>query len=79
SPAGIAASTQQSVHLAAEQLLNLVCGQTTTVASGQPLIVAALNLISLFAHNGGMKAIAGKGDIDTQAHAGVIDLAAQLA
>ncbi|MBJ9591618.1 type VI secretion system Vgr family protein [Burkholderia seminalis] len=79
SPAGIAASTQQSVHLAADQLINLVSGQTTTVASGQSLIVAALNLISIFAQNGGMKAIAGKGDIDIQAHAGVIDLAAQLA
>jgi len=67
------------VHLAADQLINLVSGQTTTVASGQSLIVAALNVISLFAQNGGMKAIAGKGDIDIQAHAGVIDLAAQLA
>ena len=40
SPAGIGMSAQQSEHLAANQHVNLVSGQSTHVAAGKSLIAS---------------------------------------
>lgn len=77
SPAGIALSTQQSVHLGADEQVNLVSGQSTHVASGKSLLVSVAERISLFVQNAGMKLFAAKGKVEIQAQSDNIELTAQ--
>ncbi len=76
-PAGIALSTQQSTHMAADEQINLVSGQSTYVATGKSLIVSAAQKLSLFVQNAGMKLFAGKGKVEIQAHDDNIEVTAQ--
>ncbi|WP_043229050.1 type VI secretion system Vgr family protein, partial [Burkholderia glumae] len=55
SPAGIALSTQDSLHLSSDVQTNLVSGQGTFVASGKSLVASVAEKISLFVQNAGMK------------------------
>ncbi|MFP3571350.1 DUF2345 domain-containing protein, partial [Paraburkholderia sp. SIMBA_030] len=63
SPAGIALSTQQSTHIAADHQISLASGQSTHVATGKSLIASAREKLSLFAQNAGMKLFAGQGKV----------------
>jgi type VI secretion system secreted protein VgrG len=63
SPAGIALSTQQSTHFAANEQINLVAGQSVHVATGKSLIASVAQKLSLFAQNAGMKLFAGNGKV----------------
>lgn len=76
-PAGIAMSTQKSVHVSADQQVNLVSGQNTNIAVGKSLLASAYEKISLFAQNAGMKLFAAKGKVEIQAHLDNIELTAQ--
>jgi type VI secretion system secreted protein VgrG len=79
SPAGVGLSTQASVHVTADQQINVVSGKSTHVAAGKSLVASVMEQVSLFAQNGGMKFVAGKRDVAVEAHAGAIAVAAQLA
>ncbi|WP_157375232.1 DUF2345 domain-containing protein, partial [Burkholderia ubonensis] len=77
SPAGIALSTQQSAHVAADRHVNLVSGQSTHIASGQSLVASVKQKLSLFVQNAGIKLFAAKGDVEIQAQNDNIEMIAQ--
>ncbi|AIO24723.1 type VI secretion system Vgr family protein [Burkholderia cepacia] len=74
SPEGIAASTQQSVHVTANQHANVVAGKNVNLAAGKALLVSVLDKISLFAQNLGIRIFAAKGSVDIQAQSGSASL-----
>ncbi|CAG9200575.1 type VI secretion system Vgr family protein [Burkholderia vietnamiensis] len=76
SPEGIAASTQQSVHVTANQHANIVAGKNVNLAAGKSLLASVLDKISLFAQNLGIKIFAAKGPVDIQAQSGAASLVA---
>ncbi|KVV07370.1 type VI secretion system Vgr family protein [Burkholderia ubonensis] len=76
SPAGIAASTPESIHLAADMQLNVASGKSTHVAAGQSLIAAAAKSTSLFAGED-LRVTAAKGALSIEAHGSGIDVIAQ--
>ncbi|AOK22268.1 type VI secretion protein ImpA [Burkholderia ubonensis] len=77
SPAGVALSTQQSTHVAADRHVNLVSGQSTHIASGKSLVASVKQKLSLFVQNAGMKLFAAKGDVEIQAQNDNIEMVAQ--
>jgi type VI secretion system secreted protein VgrG len=77
SPAGIALSTQKSVHVSAEEQINLISGQSTHIASGKSLLASVAEKISFFVQNAGMKLFAAKGKVEIQAQSDNIELTAQ--
>ncbi|CAB3741853.1 hypothetical protein LMG22037_06535 [Paraburkholderia phenoliruptrix] len=77
SPAGIALSTPRSTHVAADEQVNIVSGQSTHLATGKSLIASVGQRISLFVQNAGMKLFAAKGKVEVQAHSDNIELTAQ--
>ncbi len=77
SPAGIALSTQQSAHIAADQQINLVSAQSTHIASGKSLIASVADKLSLFVQNAGMKLFAAKGKVEIQAQDDNVEMTAQ--
>ncbi|WP_186161309.1 type VI secretion system Vgr family protein [Burkholderia gladioli] len=78
-PAGVALSTQDSIHVAADHHVNLVSAQSTHVVAGKSLLASIAEKLSLFAQNAGMKLFAAKGKIEVQAHDDNIELTAQKA
>lgn len=77
SSAGVALSTQQSMHLASDRQINFVSGQSTFIASGKSLIAGIRDRVSVFVQNAGMKLFAAKGKVEVQAHSDNIELTAQ--
>ncbi|QGZ66081.1 type VI secretion system Vgr family protein [Paraburkholderia acidisoli] len=77
SPAGIALSTEQSAHIAADEQINLASGQSTYIAAGKSLIASVAQKASLFAQNAGMKLFAGKGKVEIQAQSDSVEITAQ--
>ncbi|MEX3954033.1 type VI secretion system Vgr family protein [Paraburkholderia sp. EG287B] len=77
SPSGVGMSTQDSVHITANQQVNIVSGKNTHVATGQSLIASVMEKISLFAQNAGIKLFAAKGKVEIQAQSDEMKLAAQ--
>ncbi len=77
SPAGIALSSEKSVHLSPDEQLNLVSGQSTHLATGKSLIATVKEKFSLFAQNAGLKLFAAKGKVELQSHSDNIELTAQ--
>ncbi|HDR8968240.1 TPA: type VI secretion system tip protein VgrG [Burkholderia vietnamiensis] len=77
SPAAIGLSSQQSIHAAATEHINLVSGQSTHIATGKSLIASIAQKLSFFVQNAGMKLFAGKGKVEIQAHDDNIELTAQ--
>ncbi|MBN3729462.1 type VI secretion system tip protein VgrG [Burkholderia sp. Tr-20390] len=76
SPAGIAASTPDSIHLAADMQLNMASGKNTHLAAGQSLIAAAAKSASLFAGDE-LRVTAANGALAIEAHGKGIDVIAQ--
>lgn len=77
SPAGIGISTQQSVHLSADEQLTLVSGQSIHIGTGKSFVASVADKISLFVQNAGMKLFAGKGKVEIRAHSDNVELTAQ--
>ncbi|MBU9199949.1 type VI secretion system tip protein VgrG [Burkholderia multivorans] len=77
SPAGIALSTQQSVHLGADEQVSLISGQSTHIAAGKSLLASVTERISLFVQNAGMKLFAAQGKVEIQAQSDNIEVTAQ--
>ncbi|RQR56330.1 type VI secretion system tip protein VgrG [Burkholderia sp. Bp9125] len=76
SPAGVGLSTQDSMHVAANQQVNIVSGKSTHMAAGKSLIASVKEKISLFAQNAGIKLFAAKGKVEVQAQSDEMKLAA---
>ncbi|CAG9233209.1 VgrG protein [Burkholderia gladioli] len=76
-PAGIALSTQDSVHVSSEHQTNIISGQSTFISSGKSLVASVAEKISLFVQNAGMKLFAAKGKVEIQAHADNVEVTAQ--
>ncbi|VWB09612.1 Rhs element Vgr protein [Burkholderia lata] len=77
SPAGIALSTQRSVHWGADEHVNVVSGQSTHIAAGKSLLASVAERISLFAQNAGTKLFAAKGKVEIQAQSDNIEVTAK--
>ncbi|WP_332112569.1 type VI secretion system Vgr family protein [Burkholderia sp. IMCC1007] len=78
SPAGIAATTQQSTQIAADKHINFVSGEHTHIATGKSLIAAAVEKISLYVQKAGMKLFAAKGQVEIEAQSDAMRLYADL-
>ncbi|WP_005031986.1 type VI secretion system Vgr family protein [Holophaga foetida] len=76
SPAGIVQSTPASHVTTAGEHIHLDSGQDTVIAAGKRIMMAAQEAWSVFAAKSGIKAIAGKGNVDIQAHEGKIGVVA---
>jgi type VI secretion system secreted protein VgrG len=79
SPNGIGAVTQRSVHVAADQQVNLVSGQSVHLAAGKSLLASVTEKISFFVQNAGIKLFAAKGKVEIQAQGDNLELTAQKA
>jgi type VI secretion system secreted protein VgrG len=76
SPASVGISTQDSAQLMASQQVNIVSGKNTHVVAGKSLIASAMEKISLFVQNAGVKLFAAKGKIEIQAQGDAMALSA---
>lgn len=76
SPSGMGLSTEDSLQATANQHVNLVSGQNTHIATGKSLLVSAMEKISLFVQNAGMKLFAAKGKVEIQAQSDEMALTA---
>jgi type VI secretion system secreted protein VgrG len=77
SAAGIAATTAGSIHLQAGEHIAVTSEGHISLSVGKRLLASAKDGIRLFALNGGMKWIAGKGKITIEAHKDKINLTAK--
>jgi type VI secretion system secreted protein VgrG len=76
SPSGMGLSTQQSLHAAATEHINLVSGETTYVSAAKSWIASVGEKLSFFVQNAGIKLFAGKGKVELQAQSDNIEITA---
>lgn len=76
-PAGVIVATQESLALGAEKNADLITAADTYFTAGGRTSVRAAQGVSLFANDGGMKHIAARGDIQTEAQDGNVELLAK--
>lgn len=77
SPRDMALSTLQSTHIATDDHINMVSGQSTHLVAGKSLIASVSEKVSFFVQNAGMKFFAGKGKVEIQAQGDTVELTAQ--
>ncbi|MGK5024733.1 type VI secretion system Vgr family protein [Janthinobacterium sp. RB2R34] len=78
SPAGIAATTRGSTHLASEQHAAITTGQDLSIASGASLFASVRQALRLFVQQAGMRLVAAAGDIDVRALTDSVNILAKL-
>ncbi|MEE9901927.1 MAG: type VI secretion system Vgr family protein [Acinetobacter haemolyticus] len=79
SPNGIGLSTSEDIHLSSDGQLNQFAGDSINLTTQKNLIAQASQKISLFAAQGGIKQVAGKGKVEIQAQGDGADLIARNA
>ncbi|MQZ30040.1 type VI secretion system tip protein VgrG [Acinetobacter haemolyticus] len=79
SPNGIGLSTSEDIHLSADGQLNQFAGDSINLTTQKNLIAQASQKISLFAAQGGIKQVAGKGKVEIQAQGDGADFIARNA
>lgn len=77
SPEGIGLSTAEDIHLSADGQINHIAGDSINLSTQKNLIAHAQNRISLFAAQGGMKAVAAQGKLEVQAQSDALDVLAK--
>ena len=77
SPEGIALSSAEDIHLSADGQINHIAGDSINLSTQKNLIAHAQNRISLFAAQGGMKAVAAQGKFEVQAQSDALDVLAK--
>ncbi|MGT2507565.1 type VI secretion system Vgr family protein [Cupriavidus basilensis] len=77
SPAGIAATAAEDIHLHSEQHTALTTGEHLSIATGKSLVASAVEKIALFVRKGGMRFFARQGKVEIQAQSDDIELIAQ--
>mgnify|MGYP003601311492 CR=1 FL=1 len=78
SPDGIALSTPENIHLSADAQINQVAGDSINISTQKNFVVHALDKISLFAAEGGIKAVAAQSKVEIQAHSDMLEILAKL-
>ena len=78
SPDGIALSTPEDIHLSADAQINQIAGDSINFSTQKNFIAHAQNKLSLFAAQGGIKAIAAQGKVEIQAQADALDVLAKM-
>jgi type VI secretion system secreted protein VgrG len=76
SPAGMGLSTQQSLHAAATEHVNIVSGSSTYLSTAKSWIASVGEKLSFFVQNAGIKLFAGKGKVELQAQSDNIEITA---
>ena len=76
-PAGIIIASAESVVIGAEKNADLITAADTSLAAGGKTTVRSGEGISMFANDGGIKHIAARGDVRTDAQDGAIELIAK--
>jgi type VI secretion system secreted protein VgrG len=76
SPAGMGLSTQQSLHAAATEHVNIVSGSSTYISTAKSWIASVGEKLSFFVQNAGIKLFAGKGKVELQAQSDNIEITA---
>ena len=76
-PHSIALSTNENIHLSADQQINYSAGENIHLSTQQSLIAHAQHKISLFAAQNGARLYAGKGKIEIQAQDDAIEAIAR--
>jgi type VI secretion system secreted protein VgrG len=76
-PAGIVMGTKENFALGAEKDINLVTAADMHFAAGRKAFVRAVEGVSVFTNDGGMKHIAARGNMQTEAQDGAIELLAK--
>ena len=74
---GIALSTPEDIHLSATGIINQVAGDSINLSTQKNLLGQALGKVSLFAAQGGIKAIAAQSKIEIQAQSDALDVLAK--
>ncbi|RKG54032.1 type VI secretion system tip protein VgrG [Acinetobacter cumulans] len=74
---GIALSTPEDIHLSATGMINQVAADSISLSSQKNIVGQALGKVSLFAAQGGIKAIAAQSKIEIQAQADALDILAK--
>lgn len=78
SPAGIAASTPEQIHLSSGKTTALTSGEHVSISTGGGFFASARRALRLFVTEAGMRLIAAAGDIDVKALKDSINLLAKL-
>ena len=75
---GIALSTPEDIHLSATGIINHTAGDSINLSTQKNLLGQALGKVSLFAVQGGIKAIAAQSKVEIQAQSDALDVFAKL-
>ncbi|WP_151803475.1 DUF2345 domain-containing protein, partial [Acinetobacter guillouiae] len=75
---GIALSTPEDIHISADSQINQIAGDSINLSTQKNLIAHAQNKLSLFAAQGGIKAIAAQSKVEIQAQSDALDVFAKL-
>ena len=75
---GIALSTPEDIHLSATGIINHSAGDSINLSTQKNLLGHALGKVSLFAAQGGIKAVAAQSKVEIQAQADALDVFAKL-
>ena len=75
-PAGFLLGSQANVSIGAQSHVDVVSVGNTQISTGRKLMLHAMQSISMFAHNFGMKLIAASGKVEIQAHEDNIEITA---
>ncbi|RKG53866.1 DUF2345 domain-containing protein, partial [Acinetobacter cumulans] len=78
SPDGIALSTPEDIHLSADAQINQIAGDSINLSTQKNLIAQVQNKLSLFAAQGGIKAVAAQSKVEIQAQSDALDVLAKL-
>ncbi|WP_404531423.1 type VI secretion system Vgr family protein [Massilia sp. TN1-12] len=73
-PAGVIVASSENLALGAASKVDVVSAGDTDVAAGRNLFLRAARSVALFAHELGVKLMAGRGDIVIHAHQGNIQI-----
>jgi type VI secretion system secreted protein VgrG len=76
-PAGIVMASTENLVLGAEKNADLITAADTQLSAGGKTSVRAAQGVSVFTNDGGMKHIAARGDMQTEAQDGTIELLAK--
>ncbi|WP_434107954.1 type VI secretion system Vgr family protein [Paraburkholderia caffeinilytica] len=78
SPAGVAASTPEQIHVSSGRTTALTAGEHVSISTGGGLFASMRNALRLFVYQAGMRLVAAGGDIDLKALKDNINLLAKL-
>jgi type VI secretion system secreted protein VgrG len=76
-PAGIVMASRENLALGAEKDVDIITAADIHIAAGRKITERAVEGVSIFTNDGGMKHIAARGNLQTEAQDGAIELLAK--